>query len=152
MYARVEPCCLYFILLGRGGGRVGGRAGRRNQGGLGMSCELSPPLFSKGLDFPPDIVQTIKKIFRTYFAILAHIYYHHYNELLKLGAHRGLNTLLLHLVYFVREFSLMDSKELACLEELVAKLVKVEEEAAKNPKHDDDYLEYEMHSAGPAAS
>lgn len=131
---------------------MGGRAGRRNQGGLGMSCELSPSLFSKGLDFPPDIVQTIKKIFRTYFAILAHIYYHHYNELLKLGAHRGLNTLLLHLVYFVREFSLMDSKELACLEELVAKLVKVEEEAAKNPKHDDDYLEYEMHSAGPAAS
>lgn len=108
---------------------------------------------SKGLDFPPDIVQTIKKIFRTYFAILAHIYYHHYNELLKLGVNRGLNTLLLHLVYFIREFSLMDLKELSCLEDLVAKLVKVEEEAAKNPKHDDDYFEYEMHtSSGLAAS
>lgn len=46
----------------------------------------------------------------------------------------------------------MDAKELLCLEELVAKLVKVEEEAAKNPKHDGDYLEYEMHMSIEPAS
>ena len=40
----------------------------------------------------------------------------------------------------------MDPKELQCLEELVTKLIKVEEESAKNPKQDDDYLEYEMHT------
>ena len=51
----------------------------------------------------------------------------------RLGLHDGLNTLLLHFIYFVNEFSLMEQKEYQCLDELISKLMQVEQELAKNP-------------------
>ena len=109
-----------------------------------------------GYDFPVEFVSIVRKIFRTYFAILAHIYYHHFSSMHRLGLHDGLNTLLLHFIYFVNEFSLMEPKEYQCLDELISKLMQIEQELAKNPPIEelrslgihDDYV----HIAQPAIS
>ena len=100
-----------------------------------LSPSLPPSLYSNlaGYDFPVEFVTIVRKIFRTYFAILAHIYYHHFSSMYRLGLHDGLNTLLLHFIYFINEFSLMEPKEYQCLEELISKLMQVEQELAKNP-------------------
>ena len=79
----------------------------------------------------------VKKTFRTYFAILAHIYYHHFTAIRTLNLHDGLNTLFLHFMYFVQEFRLLESKEWACLEELLKVLTQVDSDLAKNPPIDE---------------
>ena len=90
-----------------------------------------------GFEFPPDFTNIVKKTFRTYFAIIAHIYYHHFNVIKSLGLNDGLNTLFLHLMYFVQEFKLLESKEWNCLEELWKVLIEVEKDLARNPPTED---------------
>ncbi len=53
--------------------------------------------------------------------------------MLRLSLHEGLNTLLLHLVYFVQEFTLLEQRELQCMDELITKLFEIDKEYAKNP-------------------
>ena len=89
-----------------------------------------------GFEFPSDFISVVKKLFRTYFAILAHIYYHHFDSMLRLSLHEGLNTLFLHLMYFVQEFSLLEPKDYQCMDELIVKLIEIDREYAKNPPVD----------------
>lgn len=93
--------------------------------------------FFLGFDFPQDFMNIVKKIFRTYFAILAHIYYHHFVAIQTLNLNDGLNTLFLHFMYFVQEFKLMESKEWSCMEELMKALAQVDRDFAKNPPIDE---------------
>ncbi len=93
--------------------------------------------FLLGFDFPADFITIVKKTFRTYFAIIAHIYYHHYTVIKTLGLNDGLNTLFLHFMYFVQEFKLVEPKEWNCLEELYKVLVEVEKDVAKRPPVED---------------
>ena len=79
----------------------------------------------------------VKKIFRTFFAILAHIYYHHFIAIKTLNLNDGLNTLFLHFMYFVQEFKLLESKEWACLDDLLKVLTQVDKDLAKNPPVED---------------
>ena len=79
----------------------------------------------------------MRKIFRTYFAILAHIYHHHFHDIRALDLHDGLNSLFLHFVYFVQEFSLIEAKEMQCLEELIQKLIQLDEDMARHPSGDE---------------
>ena len=90
-----------------------------------------------GFDFPSDFMTVLKKAFRTYFAIIAHIYYHHFTVIKSLGLNDGLNTLFLHFMYFVQEFRLLEPKEWSCLEELLKVLIQVDKDLAKNPPADD---------------
>ena len=94
-------------------------------------------LFCAGFDFPSDFMTIVKKTFRTYFAIIAHIYYHHFNVIKSLGLNDGLNTLFLHFMYFVQEFKLLEPKELSCLEELLKVLIEIEKDLARNPPAED---------------
>jgi len=94
-------------------------------------------LFSAGFEFPADFMTIVKKIFRTYFAILAHIYYHHFTTIKTLNLNDGLNTLFLHFMYFVQEFKLLESKEWSCMEELLKVLTQVDKDLAKNPPVDE---------------
>ncbi|XP_003385641.1 PREDICTED: MOB kinase activator 2-like [Amphimedon queenslandica] len=89
-----------------------------------------------GYEFPFDFVQIVRKLFRQYFIILAHIYFHHYHQFKRLQLHDGLNTLFLHFVYFVTEFSLIDPKELSLLDDLIEKLKTQEQALAKQPLND----------------
>lgn len=89
--------------------------------------------FLSGYEFPVDFIPIVRKIFRTYFAILAHIYHHHFHDIRALDLHDGLNSLFLHFVYFVQEFSLIDAKEMQCVDELIQKLIQLDKDMAKCP-------------------
>lgn len=84
-----------------------------------------------GRDFPDDCEQIVKRIFKVYFSILAHIYLHHYHEMLQLHSHDILNSLFLHFVYFNQEFRILEHKDLAILEDLMMKLVQKDAELAQ---------------------
>ena len=86
-----------------------------------------------GYEFPVDFIPIVKRIFRIYFAILAHIYHHHFHDIRALDLHDGLNSLFLHFVYFVQEFSLVDAKEMQCVEDLIQKLVQLDHDMAIQP-------------------
>ena len=73
--------------------------------------------------------------------ILAHIYFHHFLEFRRLQLHDGLNTLFLHLIYFVEEFSLIDHKDLSVLDDLTDRLKKHESVLAENASSEDMPLE-----------
>lgn len=79
----------------------------------------------------------VRRIFRTYFAILAHIYHHHFHDIRALDLHDGLNSLFLHFVYFVQEFSLIDAKEMQCVGELIQKLMQLDQDMAKRPSNEE---------------
>ena len=88
-----------------------------------------------GFEFPVEFIPTVRKIFQTYF--LAHMYYHHFQEILRLALHDGLNTLFLHFMYFVQEFSLLEPKEYSCMEEFITKLMQLDQDWAKRPLSDE---------------
>lgn len=90
-----------------------------------------------GYEFPVDFIPMVRRIFRTYFAILAHIYHHHFYDIRALDLHDGLNSLFLHFVYFVQEFSLVEAKEMQCVEDLIQKLMQLDQDMAKRPSTDD---------------
>lgn len=91
-----------------------------------------------GYEFPFDFVSIVRRLFRQFFSILAHIYFHHYLEFKRLQLHDGLNTLFLHFIYFVSEFSLIDPKELSILEDLVERLKSHELALAQQPINDSE--------------
>ncbi|CAH2326327.1 MOB kinase activator 2 isoform X1 [Pelobates cultripes] len=71
-----------------------------------------------GKEFPSSFESLVKKICRYLFHVLAHIYSAHFKEIAALELHGHLNTLLIHFLLFVREFSLLDPKETAILDDL----------------------------------
>ena len=99
---------------------------------ISPSIPLSSISHNTGYEFPFDFVQIIRRIFRQYFMILAHIYFHHFLDFRRLQLHDGLNTLFLHLVYFVEEFSLIDHKDISLLDDLTDRLKKLELVLAAN--------------------
>ena len=52
----------------------------------------------------------------------AHIYHQHFGQVVNLGEEAHLNTSFKHFIFFVQEFSLIDKRELAPLNELIEKL------------------------------
>jgi MOB kinase activator 1 len=64
----------------------------------------------------------VQNIFKRLFRIYAHIYHSHFPKVVSLGEEAHLNTSFKHFIYFVQEFSLIDKKELAPLQELIASL------------------------------
>jgi len=58
--------------------------------------------------------------------VYAHIYHQHFPEVVQLGEEAHLNTSFKHFIYFVQEFSLIDRRELAPLQELIDKLANKE--------------------------
>lgn len=73
--------------------------------------------FSK---YSPHVFRNIlKRLFRVY----AHIYCHHFDQITELGLQPHLNTSLKHFVLFCNQFSLVDQKEFAPLQELITILL-----------------------------
>jgi len=60
----------------------------------------------------------LKRLFRVY----AHIYHQHFREVVELSEEAHLNTSFKHFIFFVKEFNLIDKKELVPLQELIDKL------------------------------
>lgn len=102
---------------------------------------------STALPFPRDFKSVVSNIFKRLFrgwyrgtllrlnldlmtctvllptTVYAHIYYSHFDKIVALGAERHLNTCFKHFCFFIKQFSLIDAKELAPLEELIASLM-----------------------------
>jgi len=73
---------------------------------------------SDDIPFPKRFRDTVKNIFKRLFRIYAHIYYSHAQEIVELGVEAHLNTAFKHFYLFIREFSLVDEKEMAPLQHL----------------------------------
>jgi len=69
-----------------------------------------------GAPFPPSFQKTAKNICRRLFRVFSHVYNQHFGEVVQLGLEAHMNTVLTHYVYFIREFSLVDKKEMAPLQ------------------------------------
>lgn len=73
---------------------------------------------STGVPFPDNFQATIKSILRRLFRVYAHIYNHHFAQICALSLEAHLNTSYRHFLLFIREFNLVEQKELAPLAEL----------------------------------
>lgn len=72
-----------------------------------------------GVPFPKNFKQICQTILKRLFRVYAHIYHAHFDKVVALEEERHLNTSFKHFVFFVKEFGLMDARELAPLKELV---------------------------------
>lgn len=73
--------------------------------------------------FPRNFSSIVKNIFRRIFRLYGHIYYSHFEKIKDVGAEAHLNSCFKHLIYFIREFQLVDKKELAPLKKLIDKML-----------------------------
>lgn len=104
-------------------------------------------IFHSGVPFPRNFLSIAKTILKRLFRVYAHIYHQHFPEVVQLGEEAHLNTSFKHFIYFVQvtlwnihlkfkifyhfdcyfqEFSLIDRRELAPLQELIDKLANKE--------------------------
>ncbi|KAJ6228970.1 mob kinase activator-like 1 [Anaeramoeba flamelloides] len=61
-------------------------------------------------------------IIRRLFRVLGHIYHAHFQLIREKGTEAHLNTLLIHFVYFAREFSLLKSKDYLPMKNVIEQL------------------------------
>lgn len=76
-----------------------------------------------GTPFPKNFQNVVKVIFKRLFRVYAHIYHEHFSKIIGLGAEAHLNTCFKHFIYFVYEFKLIETKELAPLKDLIDSLL-----------------------------
>ena len=69
--------------------------------------------FSRHQDipFPKNFQSVCKKILTRLFRVFVHVYIHHFDRLVAIGAEAHVNTCYKHFYYFVTEFELVSSKE-----------------------------------------
>lgn len=89
-----------------------------------------------GMAFPPSFLKDIKGICRQMFRIIAHIYWNHFEKIVHLSLEAHWISYFSHYISFIREFDLLESKELEPLSMLIdnlegqGRIIKVE-----NQKH-----------------
>jgi len=72
--------------------------------------------------FPKNFLVRAKQIFKRLFRVYAHIYYHHFDEIRKVGANAHLNSCFKHFVYFSLEFSMIEKADMAPLQDLIDRM------------------------------
>jgi len=75
-----------------------------------------------GTAFPKNYIPSVKKILTRLFRVFVHVYIHHFDKLVSMGAEAHVNTCYKHFYYFVTEFHLVEKKELEPLVQLSARL------------------------------
>jgi MOB kinase activator 1 len=73
--------------------------------------------------FPPQFQSLVKTIMKRLFRIYAHIYCHHFNEVIDLGLNTLLNTSFKHFLLFADEFNLIAQKDYGPLQTLVMEML-----------------------------
>ncbi|XP_073401634.1 MOB kinase activator 3A isoform X2 [Dendrobates tinctorius] len=69
-----------------------------------------------GTPFPKNFLQVVKKMLSRLFRVFVHVYIHHFDRIIQMGAEAHVNTCYKHFYYFVTEFNLIDTKELEPLD------------------------------------
>ena len=85
-----------------------------------------------GVPFSKSFLPIAKTILKRLFRVYGHIYHQHFSDVMQLGEEAHLNTSFKHFIYFIQEFSLIDKRELAPLQELIDKLLSRDREKYKN--------------------
>uniref|UniRef100_F6XIV8 ATP synthase mitochondrial F1 complex assembly factor 1 n=3 Tax=Equus TaxID=9789 RepID=F6XIV8_HORSE len=75
-----------------------------------------------GVPFPRNFQQVCTKILTRLFRVFVHVYIHHFDSILSMGAEAHVNTCYKHFYYFIREFSLVDQRELEPLREMTERI------------------------------
>nr|XP_009929852.1 PREDICTED: MOB kinase activator 3B [Opisthocomus hoazin] len=91
-----------------------------------------------GVPFPKNFLQICKKILCRLFRVFVHVYIHHFDRIILMGAEAHVNTCYKHFYYFVTELNLIDRKELE-------PLVFVKVLSVLDPKHSLDLSETDEH-------
>lgn len=73
-------------------------------------------------EFPKSFTKTCKKILSRMYRVFVHVYIHHFDQLTAMNAEAHGNTLFKHYYYFVKEFDLVDAKELEPLQDLIERI------------------------------
>ena len=81
---------------------------------------IFPP--DESVEFPKTFKKTCMKILSRMFRVFVHVYIHHFDRMRQLNAEAHGNTFFKHFIFFVREFNLIEEKELEPLEPLVKNL------------------------------
>jgi len=81
-------------------------------------------VFPTSLDvaFPKNFSNICRKILTRLFRVFVHVYIHHFDRVVALGAEAHVNTCYKHFYYFVMEFNLISQKELEPLKEMTNKI------------------------------
>ncbi|XP_004462814.1 MOB kinase activator 3C isoform X4 [Dasypus novemcinctus] len=74
------------------------------------------------IPFPKNFQQVCTKILTRLFRVFVHVYIHHFDSILSMGAEAHVNTCYKHFYYFIREFSLVDQRELEPLREMTERI------------------------------
>lgn len=76
----------------------------------------------EGNAYPRGFIGILKNIYRRLFRVYAHLYYSHFEKVVNIGAEAHLNTCFKHFIVFVREFDLVERRELEPLKDLIDRL------------------------------
>ncbi|VDN23560.1 unnamed protein product [Dibothriocephalus latus] len=84
-----------------------------------------PVLFPTSMDvpFPKNYHNVVKKIMSRLYRVFVHVYIHHFDRLMEIGAEAHVNVCYKHFYYFVTYFDLIDPKELEPLVSFLTDLV-----------------------------
>lgn len=81
---------------------------------------LFPP--SQDTPFPKNFQPVVKNIFKRLFRVFVHVYIHHFEKIIALGAEAHINQCYKHFYHFVTEFNLIEKRELNPLKEMTMHL------------------------------
>lgn len=74
------------------------------------------------IPFPKSFQPQCKKILTRLYRVFVHVYVHHFDRIMSIGAEPHVNTCYKHFYYFVTEFELINEKEFAPLQEMTRKI------------------------------
>jgi hypothetical protein len=77
-----------------------------------------------GVAFPKTYMSVCKKMLTRLFRIFVHVYIHHFDKIVAIGAEAHVNTCYKHFYFFVTGFKLVDPKELEPLKEMSDRICK----------------------------
>ena len=101
-------------------------------GSMLQTHQLVSSFGSPGQQFPVGFPDTVRKIHRYLFHVLAHIYHSHYGQMVQLGLHGHLNTLFSHFMVFSAHFQLLQEKEAEVLMDLHKGLLRAMQDPNQN--------------------
>lgn len=97
---------------------------------------IFPPMMNQ--PFPPQFQALVKTIMKRLFRIYAHIYCHHFNEVIELGLNTLLNTSFKHFLLFSDEFNLIANKDFGPLQTLVIEMLVQDDNDRGNVTHEEN--------------
>ncbi|KAH8410661.1 hypothetical protein KR009_011105 [Drosophila setifemur] len=79
---------------------------------------------STDVPFPKNFSAISRKILTRLFRVFVHVYIHHFDRLVSIGAEAHVNACYKHFYYFVQEFDMISGKELEPLQEMTSRICK----------------------------